>query len=134
MRQHAANGIGHEREAEIVGMDAVERAFVFEFAKEERLAIDVIDVLVTGGARLAETVDDDISPFNGGVWIRGDVWTGDHDVRNVRILCADDFVEWIMRLRKMFDVWRVVVVVADEDGHGLFRKIFGDGGFAFGLA
>ena len=117
MRQHTADGIGHEREAEIVGMDTVERAFVFEFAEEECLAVDVIDVLVAGGARLAEAVDDNVAPFDGGVRIGGDVRAGDHDIRDIRILCADDFVEQIMRLRKMFDIRRVVVVVADEDGH-----------------
>ena len=62
------------------------------------------------------------------------VRAGDHDIRDVRILRADDFVERKMRLGKMFDIRRVVVVVADEDGHGLFGKIFRDGRFAFRLA
>ena len=115
-------------------MDAVHRAFVFEFAEEERLAVDVIDVFVAGGAGLAEAVDDNIASFDGGVRIGGDVRAGDHDIRDVRILRADDFVERKMRLCKMFDIRRVVIVVADEDGHGLFGKIFRDGRFAFRLA
>ena len=116
----------HAVEAKIIWMAAIDGAVIEADGIEEMVAVEEIDILVSG---LDGVV---VSGFNAITTSSaiGGVRLGENENRHIRAGGADDFEERLMRLLEMFERRRVVVVVIDEHGGVDLGDGFGHGGFA----